>query len=123
MTLRDLLERVERATGPDRELDAAICRLTGYTSEQPDGSWLDTFKGGYRHTLNPPALTASVDADLALIGAVLPGWRIELLFVDGAWVGRLGPDDLSKAFWSKMLSPALALCAALLAAMIEQEGA
>ncbi len=72
MSISELIERVEGATGPDRELDAAICRHTRHTAEQPDGSWLETFDGGYRHTINPPALTASLDAALALCERVLP---------------------------------------------------
>ena len=35
--------------------------------------------------------------------------------------GRVGPADLSETFWSRKPSPALALCAALLAAMIGEE--
>ena len=124
MSLSALLERVEACQGPDRALDAAICRLTRYTSEQPDGTWLDTFEGGYRHTLNPPALTASVDAALALIGRVMPGlymWRLD--FDDEptshpadallCWTGGTASEGGA--------TPALALCAALLAAMIGEE--
>ena len=128
MSLSALLERVEACQGPDRALDAAICRLTRYTSEQPDGTWLDTFEGGYRHTINPPALTASVDAALALIGRVLPGWlvSIDAFSVKGWQACLLKPDgkflvaeDLE--VYGRAPTPALALCAALLAAMIGEE--
>lgn len=106
MTLRDLLERVERATGPDRELDRAIWKACGID---------------YRQSVTQP-ITESVDAALALIGRVLPEWW---------WtVGQSAPTGFASATVARKggtvrsvsaPTPALALCAALLAALIEQE--
>lgn len=53
--LRELLERVEGATGPDREIDKAISKaLLGETSMAP--------------------LTRSIDCAVELCERVLPGW-------------------------------------------------
>ena len=123
MTLRDLLERVERSTGPDRELDAHIAiKAAGMTPTAVYGHELL----GNLHTAPSrfPAYTSSVDAALALIGRVLPGAEgfvefgkrpVAVLFIDG--------DDGQTSTVGRAPTPALALCAALLAAMIEQEGA
>lgn len=110
MTLRDLLERVERATGPDRELDRAIWKACGID---------------YRQSVTQP-VTSSVDAALTLIGRVLPGWRV-LLDSDNdrrpLWSARAKRNGQSwDAIGHLAPTPALALCAALIAAMIEQEG-
>ena len=103
--MRDLIERVEKATGPDRELDIAIFEaahpkgtLTGsgwlWTRREiaPAGLvwyWLD------RKKLTQPDFvenyTASIDAALALVEKVLPGWRRQFFErSDGSgWTARL----------------------------------
>lgn len=100
MTIAELLERVEGATGPDRELDAAIeCALAS--------TW--------GSAINPRPYTASLDAALALVERVRPGWTWE------------GGRDPAKASWAYLYAkidgptfsasaptPALALLAALL---------
>ena len=130
-SLRDLLERVERATGPDRELDAAICE--GLHSSVCEPEYRGTHHGEpvWRHPdfglIRCEPYTNSVDASLALIGRLLPGvymWRLDFddeptshpASVILCW-GENGRANEGGA------TPALALCAALLAAMIEQEGA
>ncbi len=86
-----LVELVERATGPDRILDAQIARdvaglcLHGcWHSEGPDGdrgrvcddcgadSWGNLGKHGQRLNDPLPTYTASIDAALALMERVLP---------------------------------------------------
>ena len=75
--LTALLERVEAATGPDREIDTEIARAFGWTppginpalwegKETP--SWWATPGFGM------PAYTSSLDAAIALVERVLPGW-------------------------------------------------
>lgn len=60
--LRDLLERIEAATGPDRELDYLIANSIGDWGPVDD----------------PFPLTASIDAALALVEKMLPGclWEV-----------------------------------------------
>lgn len=69
-TLKSLLERVEAATRPDRELDGAIWRETvGFDPERMlPRSWPDI---GSPASPFPP-LTASLDASLALVEEMLP---------------------------------------------------
>jgi hypothetical protein len=54
-----LLARLERATGSDRELDAALAQAFGVADPVPD-------------------YTASVDRCLELVHAVLPGWAFHV---------------------------------------------
>lgn len=75
--LSELIERVEKATGPDRELDAAIAAHFDlpYGPRPVGGSeWLSAH------------FTASVDAALELVERELPGWR------PNVWLGRAGWD-------------------------------
>lgn len=103
--LQALIERVEKATGPDRELDVDIVWAI-----EPDryrsaywngrlgkpGTTLPLKLDGLGRTSvrsNCPALTASVDAALAFMERVLPGWSIQLYrHPDGAYATlyRLG---------------------------------
>jgi hypothetical protein len=64
---RELAERCEAATGPDREIDAAICRTTKVCVEQPDGSWMRYLTDGYCHSMHPLNVTSSIDAALTLV--------------------------------------------------------
>jgi len=95
--LRGLIERVEAATGPDRELDARIAAATGMPMLFCDfdaGSYhgdckspgcgkplgLSDERRSYPNRWEDderlPAFTASLDAITALIGRVLPGcWQ------------------------------------------------
>jgi len=85
--LSALIERVERLDGPDQSLDAEICielQYGGINSEgacnvrtDPDweGDLLFEIEGDeHPDCCNPiPALTASIDAAVALVDRVLPG--------------------------------------------------
>jgi hypothetical protein len=72
-TLKSLLERVEKATGPDRELDLEIANVAGWRC---DGDWLYTPSGAMAafNDDSPPRYTASLDASLSLVNEMLPGW-------------------------------------------------
>ena len=91
--LQGLIERCEKATGPDRELDAAIIVATTPTVSADDDLiylsptleddncahgtyWRVQRSGRSLHTA--PQLTASLDASLALVEQVLPGWHWSL---------------------------------------------
>ena len=72
MSIKELIERLEAATGPDRELDIAIYRYfepidlsrVDYTVELPPGFCDDDFS----RALDPaPFYTSSVDAALMLV--------------------------------------------------------
>src|SRR3546814_8696695 len=66
----DLLERVEQASGPDRELDQDVWHHLGQCAKQEDGTCAD---------YKAPALSATVDAVLALIERALgPEWIAEI---------------------------------------------
>lgn len=88
--LNELLERVKAATGPDREIDVALLHLWDpdhealrsyderYQIELRDGVF-SVWKtdGGYSASVPFPRFTASIDAALALVGRVLPGWNVQ----------------------------------------------
>lgn len=95
--LLSLAARVEKLTGPSKEVDRAVARVVGWFRVEPRhsrnryGGWIapDDFIGAYRDgspmldglhgtTIwrDPPSWTASVDAVLALIERDLPGTRL-----------------------------------------------
>lgn len=130
--LANLLERVEKAEGADRELDARLFaalaardpdRLAALIAERADqfpdrNVWLE----GARDWQVKP-YTASLDAALALVERKLPGWTWRLDSPDTpsepAFARLSGPERRSGVGWAK--TPALALLAALLRALIAQE--
>lgn len=132
MSLSALLERVEACQGPDREIDDAIVeRMFGKSmlviTEDAGTVWRNH---------KAPFYTSSVDAALALIGRVLPGWSWSLTVhpSDTPKAARAGWDTVCTIYrldddyavertsgYFSHKSPALALCAALLAAMIGEE--
>jgi hypothetical protein len=65
--MTDLIQRLRAATGPDRELDAEICRRLGYEVRTDGG------RGHYYEPKknwsweNVPAYTASLDAAMTLV--------------------------------------------------------
>jgi len=95
MELDDLISRVEAATGPDRELDAAIhAELFGTVDAAPVGL---TYRDAFHRTRGWPGpyhFTGSVEgAEYALPGPEWPEWQITRRFCTGyhANVG-LGDD-------------------------------
>lgn len=90
--LAQLIERVEKLTGPDREVDALIAALLephrfdapGFTSKRPIPAFrYDPSEGAIRFDGGGimdvrffPPVTASLDAAIALTERVLPGWAI-----------------------------------------------
>jgi hypothetical protein len=135
--LEALRERVGKATGPDREIDALVwlkCCPEAF-DDQAFWSWrgmqpkgisdraLDDVKVGYARS-RAPFFTASLDAALALVERVLPGWgwQIKRYGEDGEHEAYLWPP--SEADHSRLhaecqhTTPALALLSALLSALI-----
>ncbi|SFS42809.1 hypothetical protein [Brevundimonas viscosa] len=140
--MRELIERLEKAEAGSRELDGLLARRFGWHRVEPRharnraGGWiapedfmglnsdgsprLDSLHGTDIHR-DPPRLSQSLDAALALAERVLPGWCC-------ATGGKLArghrdafarvdtPDgcDFEEAYAS---TPALALCIAILRAL------
>jgi hypothetical protein len=105
--MRELAERCEKATGPDRDLDAEIDKAI-HPDDWTDGLWFDPS----RHDL--PAYTASLDAAMSLVpeGMLwLAGYA-----VDGRAIATVDFDHQRAA-----ATPALALCAAALRARATKE--
>lgn len=69
--IESLIERLEKATGPDRELDSDICRACGFKLYPFDRPSNDTLA-------EAPRYTASLDAAVSLCERVLPGrdWTV-----------------------------------------------
>lgn len=108
-----LIEKCGAATGPDRGLDAAIVVATTPTEDRgddliylrqvrkddqcaPGAYWRCSRSGMSLHTA--PELTASIDAALALVERLLPGWgiRLEANLGYGIWatIGHVGRHKL-----------------------------
>ena len=109
-TLLRLATDIETLEGPDREMDARVWAIL----EQPDG--------------RVPQYTASVDAALALLREVLPGWRpaITEYYARGGFSVQLTVLDPER--WPLAMRNAyaptlpLAICAAVLRAVAAREG-
>lgn len=138
MRIASIIERVEAATGPDRELDLAIHHIAqakryrwaefgGAHPDQrlvavevePEGlhetmylSWID--KADVRTI---PAYTASLDAAMTLVPEGSSEWNVEGWGSPSAvHDGRLSTAWVSGARRVYAATPALALCAAALKA-------
>jgi hypothetical protein len=101
--LSDLLARVEGAKGPNFALEEDIDRVVGHSG-----------------LVIPPAYTASVDAALALVERVLPGWEFALQVerpADGPAIWRVEMGDPLRHWTSEAATPALALLASMLRAI------
>jgi hypothetical protein len=142
--LEDLLARVEKADGPDRELDAMICATLRYAdnTDVPMGDWrslnfpvwradrlwvqavCDNGDTGASWISEP--LTASLDAAIAFCEAVLPGWLISLDDEADGTRGAVilppnGVDVVDRRAGCAILATRpLALIAAILKALIQQ---
>jgi len=135
--LIELALRCEKATGPDRELDALIYAAINNASVKPyplssdfgpHDRWQFWSKDGahflgseQRFRMKP--VTASLDAIVALIGEKLPGRTIGMLdcWQDGKPAGLIGGEgkslDLLLATIATGNTRTLALCAAFLRAL------
>ena len=116
--LNELLERVKKATGPDKELDADILKALGFhawagrMSYPKPPIWVD-FGGS--------DITASVDASLALVERRLPNTMKRVCDDDnGDPRAELVTETMGYAREHGATWP-LAILAALLSALIAQE--
>ena len=133
--LTDLLERVEGATGADREIDALFVAVLNNAQLRPyppsddfgpknrwqfwslDGAHFLGNEGTPKFKVEP--ITASLDAALALLARVLPGRVVRLSISERVSTAQLTSplrDDRARHAGS---TPALALLSAMLRAMLE----
>lgn len=138
MSLIELAERVEKVSGPDRDVEEDIARALGW-SPVPNpthagglvGRWYDS-NGKMSGMEGPPLFTRSLDAAMTLVpegclatvrhlwgGSERCGYAIVHTYCDDAEEcdGKLHLDD----YVSLAATPALALCAAALRARAQQE--
>lgn len=120
MTMNDLptlLDRVRKADGPDRELDAALALAIG-------GWKMWKSKHGYWELANLPELTACIDAALALVEQVLPGCAFTIQR-DWGDLNRcsISTDDITPTppYVEDGQTLPLAILAALLSAIIARQ--
>lgn len=108
--LSDLISRLERASGPDRELDGAIAEAIGLSVPHDPAGW-------------PPRYTSSLDAAVTLVPDGCQ-WTIE---PDAAWVRWMGRSDVEEAQGHLMgrdgKCTAIALCIAALRAVAANRAA
>jgi hypothetical protein len=119
--LEDLRDRLGKATGPDRELDATLARIAGieFRSRRTLGGvnkgreWFVGSLGGIQEwSRHPPSYTASIDAAVTLCPPDT-NWDLEVHTSEGIaatfYVGGCGDGMNIIEFGS---TPALALCLA-----------
>ena len=129
--LQALLERVEKAEGPDRELDALIwTAATGHETHYPN-PYMREAEGLHAYTerrgddlsrwYRVPALTDSIDAAVALVESRLigPSWSVSSAL--NARVTCAVRGGARHFYDAEGNTPALALIAALLRALIASE--
>lgn len=147
MTIPELIEKLEKVIGPDRELDACIAFTTGEFDFKLKHGFEDCRieRGARReddfvevHVVNKgtliygeryPRYTASIDAAVQLCERVLPDylWGItqgtdgDVEFQGNIWPNTQ-PFDASKDHFGYHSKPALALCIAILRALQPKEG-
>ena len=109
--MTDLIERLQKATGPDRELDYEIAVLVR----------------GQRFPINDniPAYTGNIDeARQLLVGLPMPGFTVQWVYMGmGNWTGRAAVGIHGNEHWSEAENPAIALSIAALRAREEHDRA
>jgi len=130
--LSALIERLDALTGPDREVDADIFQWFGgkdwdyaYLKVQEPCGCPHEMAVDYAGTRYSPKYTASIDAAVALVERVLPGYglSVETQPVYGGWwdaaIFNRMPMTIANA---RKQTAALAVCLATLRALQAREG-
>ena len=78
--IEGLVERLRQATGQDRELDRDILALFECVDggDDPIIGWCEWNRLGNKTYVHPAPLSDSIDAALALVERLLPGWRYDI---------------------------------------------
>ena len=122
----ELLARVQKATGPDREIDVAIMAACFEWAKAEPPYYAPHCVGDepiYWHAPSwlrkrpCPELTGSIDAALALVERVLPGNDVLVMRDTGQWEANIGPQESFVSFEGKCSNAPLSILAALLAAL------
>lgn len=138
--MRDLIERLEKASGADQELDLAIFEAIHPKGSLTDSGWRWTRRKiaplgvvWYwldRHKIAQPdyvqKYTASIDAALALVEKVLPGWasgydagpKTVIAFVDSH---DFADRVFGARYTAEAATPPLAILLALLRALKQKQ--
>lgn len=120
---KDLIERLEAATGPDRWLDAHVfCALFSEPNRKAvyahGGAAIIYGPGGEAEIAVFPSYTASLDASLVLVGEKLPGWHWGVTNTsDQPWHEAWVTPGIGKGSTGFGKNPALAVLIALLKAL------
>ncbi len=127
-----LAARCEAATGPDRELDAAIwlASVIGATREQWDYTHeasgrlchMDETRDASRRLIIVPAYTASLDAAMTLVGNVGVLITLSEIKGDGMPMCVVGTPENANIYMAVAQTMQTALCAAALRARAAVEG-
>jgi hypothetical protein len=120
--LERLIERVEKATGPDEALDADILSALGWHCRHGNGPWQDPDGVVWRCFLNDKVpVTSSLDAVVALIEREMQwaDWDVSRTVTDEGprFVAEVGGET---QVWHRPTAP-IALLAAFLRARLAQE--
>lgn len=138
--LKELLDRVNAATGPDREIDERLAILAGWHWKPQMGSfgyWVGPDDFDYfGYTGDVPNFSEDMNAALALVERVVPGWVWTVAARNTApehgrpwadvasleWI-EAGDDAIGCEYAeASAATPALALLSALLSALIARDG-
>lgn len=119
--MKDLIERLRNATGPDRQLDEAIATAIGWTKKpwQAGACWLPP--GGKTTTdrkTSLPKYTASIDAALTLVPK---GWTSTIhVTINGGHAEIWANESRHIQDGASLVNAAIALCIAALRARESQ---
>jgi len=125
VALLELAERVEKAGGPDRELDGAICLALGWTLQKMKGDSRPYYRkpgeAAYYMRSEPLAFTSSFDSAMTLVPE---GWSKQVSLSENgqhatAVLGRSYPTN--KSVYQDGRTMPLAMCVAALRARAEME--
>lgn len=122
----ELIERLEKCTGPVPELDEAIQAWSvGATAEWQDYKSANAYhRDGFWVSIGVvQPYTASLDATIALVERLLPGWMWNASSTGAAWVMSFKEGEGDDFHTAKSEDrPAIALLIALLRALSSPEG-
>lgn len=131
MSYADLIERLEKLEVPDRETDFWLSvRVFDPSNETDEALRADIDLVGIEGMVIDAPFTASLDAAVALVGRVLPGWFWRVgrtsLFPNGwAYISKTHPshcdrEDEASCSDGRAATPAIALLIATLKALDQQ---